>query len=205
MIISDLLNAIVSADCSSENDATKKARMVAAINAYFAPARQPGRAVQAAAWLQDRPNRALREAARLFGVTIGAISVARARGPHPAYKGPHQDIPDAPARQPGRAVQAASWLQDRPFRTMQEAARLFGVTVGAISAARARGPYDAYEGPHRNIPDNPPANLEKVKEAVRWARQPGRAGIDPLADAARLFGVKLDHVKRWEAYEPTPR
>jgi hypothetical protein len=167
-----------------------------------APPREPGRARQAAAWLQDRPNRTVKEAAALFGVTYGAVAVARQNGPYPAYTGPHSAVPDAPARQSGRAVQAAAWLQGRPFRTIKEAARLFGVTYGAVAVARQDGPYAPYEGPHAAVPDAVPANMPTIIEAAEWATiHPGM----PLPEVAKGFGVRLGDLRRWINREIEPR
>ena len=168
-----------------------------------APPRQyVGKARQAAAWLQDRPNRTAREAATLFGVSVAAIAVAKRAGPFPAYTGPHEAIPDAPPRNRGAAKQAAAWLQDRPFTTIKTAARLFGVTYGAVAAARQNGPYAPYEGPHDAVPDAVPGNLATIIEAAEWAAvHPGM----PLSEVAKGHGVKLGDLRRWIGRGVAPR
>ena len=177
-------------------------KMVRAIREWGTGPREPSRAQRAAAWLQDRPNRTVKEAAALFGITHGAVTAARAGGPYPAYTGPYASIPDAPPRRGGRAVQAAAWLQARPFRTLAFAARLFGVTVGAVSQARALGPYTPYEGPHDAVPDAVPGNLQTIIEAAEWAAvHPGM----PLPEVAKGYGVKLSDLRRWIGREVAPR
>lgn len=200
--MSDLLLAVA----AILNEPTPRARqrdaIIKAAREWAAEPREPGRAQQAAAWLQDRPNRTIKEAALIFGVAEITVSKAKARGPYPAYTGPYAGIPDAPPRRGGRAVQAAAWLQDRPFRTLAFAARLFGVTVGAVSQARALGPYAPYEGPHDAVPDAVPGNLATIIEAAEWAAvHPGM----PLPEVAKGYGVKLGDLRRWIGREVPPR
>jgi hypothetical protein len=200
--MSDLLLAIAAIMNEPTSRVERQNKMIRAVREWGTGPREPGRARQAAAWLQDRPNRTVKEAARLFGVTHGAVAVARAGGPFPAYTGPHDTIPDAPPRQSGRAVQAAAWLQARPFRTLAFAARLFGVTVSAVSAARALGPYAPYEGPHDRVLDAVPANMPAIIEAAEWAAvHPGM----PLSEVAKGYGIKLGDLRRWINREIEPR
>ncbi len=200
--MSDLLLAIAAIMNEQTSRVERQNKMVRAIREWGTGPREPSRAQRAAAWLQDRPNRTVKEAAGLFGITHGAVTAARAGGPFPAYTGPHDTIPDAPPRQSGRAVQAAAWLQARPFRTLAFAARLFGVTVSAVSAARALGPYAPYEGPHAAVPDAVPANMPTIIEAAEWAAvHPGMV----LSEVAKGYGIKLGDLRRWINREIEPR
>lgn len=192
-----LLEKITVTLYSDIDRAAQKRAILSDVSLYFTDSL----GAQAAAWLQDRPNRTIKEAAFIFGVAEITIHKAKARGPYPKYSGPYADIPDAPARQSGRAVQAAAWLQDRPFRTLAFAARLFGVTVSAVSAARALGPYAPYAGPHSTIPDATPANMQTIMEAAEWAAAHPSM---PLSEVAKGYGVKCSDLRRWVRREVAP-
>lgn len=197
---SQLIEKIATALYSDIDRDAKKRAILSDVSLYFSPVREPGKARQAAAWLQDRPGWTIAQAARLFGVTPGAVSAARASGPYPKYEGPFADIPMTPPavprapKSPSVSAQAAAWLQDRPFARALDAARLFGVTVGAVAVARQNGPYEAYSGPHNAVPDPVPANLPALLDAIRWFRADEYRRSEKMA--AAMFRVRVSDLRR---------
>lgn len=193
--MNDLLLTIASIVNEPTPRAQQRDAIIRAAKEWAAETREPGRARQAAAWLQDRPNRTVAEAAKLFGITEGAVTVAKRAGPFAPYEGEHANILDAPPRQNvGAAKQAAAWLQDRPFATTKEAARLFGVTYGSVASARLDGPHEAYSGPHNAVPDPVPANLPALLDAIRWFRADEYRRSEKMA--AAMFRVRVSDLRR---------
>lgn len=105
-----------------------------------------------------------------------------------------QDALSAPSSVPGRAYQAAAWLQDRPFARTVDAARLFGLSVGAVATVRQSGPCEPYRGPHNAVPDPVPANLPVLLDAVRWFRADEYRRTEKMA--AAMFRVKVSDMRR---------